>query len=189
MREIRVLLVGETAVGKTALLTRLIDETFTENTSATIGVDFQIRHFETSSGRVKLQLWDTAGQERFRSITQSYFRGAEVIGLVYDVNEPRYEALEYWYKTIRDVRPDVPILLIGNKADYATDHAQSRVTAWATERSLGHEYCSAKSNLNISEVFTHLCAIAQPAPKIKHLSLHIEPTLPPPPSAACCSIL
>ena len=171
MREIRVLLVGETAVGKTALLTRLIDETFTENTAATIGVDFQIRHFETSSGIVKLQLWDTAGQERFRSITQSYFRGAEVIGLVYDVHDPSFKNLEYWYKTIRDVRPEVPLLLIGNKADaprsdaidsvdYATTYyAQAPYSCareWATERKLGQEYCSDKSTLNITDGFAHL---------------------------------
>ena len=90
----KLLLIGDTGVGKSSILLRFTDGTFDENQQSTIGVDFKTKHMEVAGKKIKLTIWDTAGQERFRTLTSSYYRGAQGIALVYDVSRrDTFEAL------------------------------------------------------------------------------------------------
>jgi small GTP-binding protein len=86
---IKLLLIGDSGVGKSCCLLRFSEDSFTPSFITTIGIDFKIRTIELDGKRVKLQIWDTAGQERFRTITTAYYRGAMGILLVYDVTDER----------------------------------------------------------------------------------------------------
>merc|ERR1712139_25489 len=115
----KLLLIGDSGVGKSCLLLRFADDTYTESYISTIGIDFKIRTLELDGKRVKLQIWDTAGQERFKTITTAYYRGAMGILLVYDVSEEKsFANINTWINAINQHASDsVNKVLLGNKAD------------------------------------------------------------------------
>ena len=93
----KILLIGNSAVGKSSLLMRFAEDIFSENFLPTIGVDFKIRTFEAAGSKVKLQMWDTAGQQKFKTITSAYYRGAQGILLVYDITDKKsFTDLQQW---------------------------------------------------------------------------------------------
>jgi Ras-related protein Rab-8A len=106
-------------VGKSCLLLRFCDNSFTPSFITTIGIDFKIRTMELDGQRVKLQIWDTAGQERFRTITTAYYRGAMGILLVYDVTDERsFLNVANWIRNVEQyASPNVNKILLGNKCD------------------------------------------------------------------------
>ncbi|XP_020531803.1 ras-related protein RIC1 isoform X2 [Amborella trichopoda] len=115
----KLLLIGDSAVGKSCLLLRFADDSYVDSYISTIGVDFKIRTVELDGKTVKLQIWDTAGQERFRTITSSYYRGAHGIIIVYDVTEMEsFNNVKQWLNEIdRYASDNVSKLLVGNKCD------------------------------------------------------------------------
>jgi len=116
----KVLLVGDSSVGKSSIVNRYVDDFHDPRFLSTIGVDFKIRTYERNGKIIKLQIWDTAGQERFRSITTSYYRGADGIIMVYDVNQPQsLDSVQHtWAKEVQTyARRDPKLLLVGNKTD------------------------------------------------------------------------
>ena len=117
----KLLLIGDSGVGKSCMLLRFADDTYTESYISTIGVDFKIRTISLDGKTIKLQIWDTAGQERFRTITSSYYRGAHGIIVVYDVtNRVSFDNVQRWLTEIdKYARENVNKLLVGNKADAA----------------------------------------------------------------------
>jgi len=153
----KLLLIGDSGVGKSCLLLRFADDTFVESFISTIGVDFKIRTLDIDGKTVKLQIWDTAGQERFRTITSSYYRGAHGIIIVYDLTDrASFSNVKQWMTEIdRYACQSVNRLLIGNKADLKEKRVMSPTEGKEFADSLGITYLetSAKSNENVEQAF------------------------------------
>jgi len=154
----KLLLIGDSGVGKSSLLLRFAVDTYTESFISTIGVDFKIRKIELDGKTIKLQIWDTAGQERFRTIESSFYRGAHGIIVVFDLTDQEsFENVKQWLHEIDRYAPaNVKKLLVGNKCDLASKRAVPTELAAAFAESLGVEYLetSAKSALNVEKAFT-----------------------------------
>lgn len=120
---VKIILLGDSAVGKTCLLLRCADNSFKRTWVTTIGIDYKFKILDVGGVRVRLEIWDTAGQERFRTITTSYIRGAEGIMLCYDVtNADSFSAIDNWMKEIdksSGSNRHIQKLLVGNKCDAA----------------------------------------------------------------------
>eukprot|EP00731_Ephydatia_muelleri_P031730 Em0023g237a len=156
----KVLIVGDSGVGKTCILLRFVDVTFNPDFVATIGIDFKIKMIEVDGKVVKLQIWDTAGQERFRFITNAYFRGAKGMALVYDVTSmTSFENVTRWLETIeKNTTGDVVIVLAANKCDSDDKRVVTKAMGERLAASKGIPFfeTSAKSGVNINEVFETL---------------------------------
>ncbi|KXS22278.1 GTP-binding protein ypt1 [Gonapodya prolifera JEL478] len=153
----KLLLIGDSGVGKSCLLLRFADDTYTESYISTIGVDFKIRTIELEGKTVKLQIWDTAGQERFRTITSSYYRGAHGIIVVYDTTDKdTFHNVRQWMQEIdRYASEGVNKLLVGNKADLVNKRQVETAEAKEFADSLGIPFLetSAKNATNVEQAF------------------------------------
>uniref|UniRef100_A0A0V0JBS9 GTP-binding protein YPTM2 n=1 Tax=Schistocephalus solidus TaxID=70667 RepID=A0A0V0JBS9_SCHSO len=158
----KLLLIGDSGVGKSCLLLRFADDVYTDNFISTIGVDFKIRTVELDGYHVKLQIWDTAGQERFRTITAAYYRGAHGIIIVYDVtDEESFKNVEEWLNEIKRYgRSDVFKLLVGNKSDLTANRRVATETgqAFASEAGMPFLETSAKDSSNVEEAFLSMAS-------------------------------
>lgn len=153
----KLLLIGDSGVGKSCLLLRFADDTYTESYISTIGVDFKIRTIELDGKTIKLQIWDTAGQERFRTITSSYYRGAHGIIVVYDITDQEsFNNVKQWLQEIdRYACENVNKLLVGNKCDLTAKRAVEIQAAKEYADQLGIPFLetSAKSSTNVEQAF------------------------------------
>ncbi|KAG7469574.1 hypothetical protein MATL_G00130290 [Megalops atlanticus] len=118
----KVVLIGESGVGKSNLLSRFTKNEFNHDSRTTIGVEFSTRTVQLGTVTVKAQIWDTAGLERYRAITSAYYRGAVGALLVYDIAKHlTYESVERWLKELYDhADPHIVVMLVGNKSDLAS---------------------------------------------------------------------
>ncbi|KAI5845631.1 ras family-domain-containing protein [Morchella snyderi] len=159
---IKLLLIGDSGVGKSCCLLRFSEDSFTPSFITTIGIDFKIRTIELDGKRVKLQIWDTAGQERFRTITTAYYRGAMGILLVYDVTDERsFDNIRTWFSNVEQHATEgVNKILIGNKCDWEEKRVVSteRGQQLADELGIPFMEVSAKSNINVEKAFFELAA-------------------------------
>ncbi|XP_041365195.1 ras-related protein Rab-18A-like [Gigantopelta aegis] len=117
---LKILIIGESGVGKSSLLLRFTDDTFDPEQAATIGVDFKVKTLTVDGNRTKLAIWDTAGQERFRTLTPSYYRGAQGVILVYDVcSKQSFSKLDAWLNELEtfSTKHEMIKMLVGNKID------------------------------------------------------------------------
>ncbi|BGP58594.1 hypothetical protein JCM8202_002355 [Rhodotorula sphaerocarpa] len=153
----KLLLIGDSGVGKSCLLLRFADDTYTESYISTIGVDFKIRTIELEGKTVKLQIWDTAGQERFRTITSSYYRGAHGIIVVYDVtDQDTFSNVKQWLQEIdRYACEGVNKLLVGNKSDLTSKKVVDYAVAkeFADQIGVSLLETSAKNATNVEQAF------------------------------------
>ncbi|KAI9832715.1 MAG: Nuclear control of ATPase protein 2 [Phylliscum demangeonii] len=160
--KIKLLLIGDSGVGKSCCLLRFSEDSFTPSFITTIGIDFKIRTIELDGKRIKLQIWDTAGQERFRTITTAYYRGAMGILLVYDVTDERsFANIRTWFANVEQHASEgVNKILIGNKCDWEEKRTVSTERGQALADELGIPFLevSAKSNINVEKAFYTLAA-------------------------------
>ncbi|KAI3740130.1 hypothetical protein L2E82_30551 [Cichorium intybus] len=156
----KVVLIGDSGVGKSNLLSRFTRNEFSLESKSTIGVEFATRSLTVDSKVIKAQIWDTAGQERYRAITSAYYRGAVGALLVYDVTRyPTFENVERWLKELRDhTDPNIVVMLIGNKSDLRhlvavqTDDGKS----FAEKESLYFMETSALDATNVENAFAEV---------------------------------
>jgi small GTP-binding protein len=136
-----VVLIGDSGVGKSNLLSRFTRNEFNLDSKSTIGVEFATRSIQVDAKTIKAQIWDTAGQERYRAITSAYYRGAVGALLVYDISKHQtYENVTRWLKELRDhADSNIVIMLVGNKSDLRhlravpTEEAKQFASRWITE--------------------------------------------------------
>uniref|UniRef100_H3AHQ9 Ras-related protein Rab-13 n=1 Tax=Latimeria chalumnae TaxID=7897 RepID=H3AHQ9_LATCH len=156
----KLLLIGDSGVGKTCLIIRFAEDNFNSTYISTIGIDFKIKTVEIDGKKIKLQVWDTAGQERFKTITTAYYRGAMGIILVYDItDEKSFENIQNWMKSIKEGADTnvtlsvAPILRTGNPK---RDQPLKNFYKLAKEHNIRFFETSAKSSVNVEESFNAL---------------------------------
>jgi small GTP-binding protein len=156
------IIVGSSGVGKTAILKRLVEDQYTDDSQSTIGVEFDSTVLNIGDRKVKLQIWDTAGQERFRSIAKAYYRNAVGVIVVYDLTDRKsFDDLNSWLTDIHALcDANAVIQLIGNKSDLAPNRV---VTVTEAEQFANHHHIqyletSAKMGANVREAFVKVAA-------------------------------
>ncbi|KAJ5077774.1 ras-related protein rab-11a [Anaeramoeba ignava] len=156
----KAILIGNSAVGKTNILSRFHKNEFSLNTQTTIGVEFGSRILEIKGKKIQLKVWDTAGQEIFRSITQSYYRGSNGAFIVYDItNEDSFNELENWIVEFqKNAQESAVPMIIGNKCDLEKDRKipKEKGEKFAKKNKALFMETSAKDGTNIEEVFQML---------------------------------
>lgn len=153
----KVVLIGDSGVGKSNLLSRFTRNEFNLESKSTIGVEFATRSINVDGKTIKAQIWDTAGQERYRAITSAYYRGAVGALLVYDIaKHVTFENVDRWLKELRDhADHNIVIMLVGNKSDLRhlravpTDDAKG----YAEQRNLSFIETSALDSTNVEQAF------------------------------------
>ena len=169
----KILILGDSKVGKSCFLTRYADNTYKEDYLSTIGMDYKIKNYELEDGRIiKLYIWDTAGQDKFRSITSNFYKGADGIILIYDITDRKtFNSVRNWIYNIQEEAPDkVALVLAGNKVDDEKNREvqESQGKKIADEYSLPFFECSAKSDINVTQTFDALIKkVVQINPKNK----------------------
>ena len=197
----KIILVGDSSVGKTCLLMRAVNNKFTENYQATIGFEFLLMYFQVNNVKIKLQIWDTCGQEIYRSLIQGFYRNTSATLIVYSKSDRKsFDNLNSWVKDVKNnTEQDIPIFLIGNKCDVENQSIQ-------VTKEEGEEYMkqfnlkyysdvSAKTGYNVLQTFEEVaktvykeyCLKKNPRQKMNKMTLEKkEDTLELKPKKKCC---
>uniref|UniRef100_A0AC35TJI3 Ras-related protein Rab-35 n=1 Tax=Rhabditophanes sp. KR3021 TaxID=114890 RepID=A0AC35TJI3_9BILA len=168
----KLLIIGDSGVGKSSLLLRFADNTFSPNYITTIGVDFKIRTIVVNGQKIKLQIWDTAGQERFRTITSTYYRGTHGVVVVYDVSSGEsFSNVKRWLLEIDNNCDSVEKILVGNKADDPERRVVLKADAekFAASMNIHFFETSAKENICVDDMFSCITKLVLDA-KLKSTS-------------------
>ena len=158
----QLLIIGDSTVGKTSIITRFANGTFNSNYLATVGLDNFTKDEIIDNKTIRIKIWDTAGQERYKSLTKGFFRNAEGVMLVYDVtNSETYENLKYWMQSIKNNLgnsiDDIPIIIIGNKIDcQEREVSVEEAENFWKEQGFSYFETSAKTGENIEKTIKFL---------------------------------
>ncbi|XP_033941252.1 EF-hand calcium-binding domain-containing protein 4B [Pseudochaenichthys georgianus] len=162
-RLFKIVLVGNSSVGKTSLLRRFCDDSFHPGTSATVGIDYSVKTIIVDNSQVALQLWDTAGQERYRSITKQLFRKADGVVVMYDITAVQsFNAVRQWLTNVKEgAGEDIPIMLLANKTDKEIERQVQKGMGerLAKDCQMTLYECSACTGRNVAESMIHLARI------------------------------
>ncbi|XP_076017778.1 ras-related protein Rab-15-like [Genypterus blacodes] len=165
----RLLMLGDSGVGKTCMLRRFTDTEFDPSHVSTIGVDFKMKTLEIDGVKVRVQIWDTAGQERYQTITKQYYRRAQGIVLVYDItSEQSFQHIAKWTSDVDEYALDeVQRILVGNKSDEEQKRQVTKEQGSKLAANYGIDFyeTSASTSSNLSEAFTHLTELVLQAHK------------------------
>ena len=197
----KIILVGDSSVGKTCLLMRAVNNRFTENYQATIGFEFLLMYYQVNNAKIKLQIWDTCGQEIYRSLIQGFYRNTSATLIVFSKSDRKtFNNLNSWVKDVKNnTEQEIPIFLIGNKCDVEKNSIQ-------VTREEGEEYMkqynlkyysdvSAKTGYNVLETFEEVaktvykdyCLKNNPRQKMNKMTLDKkEDNLELKPKKSCC---
>lgn len=178
---LKILIIGESGVGKSSLLLRFANDTFDPEISATIGVDFKVKEIDNHGNKIKLAIWDTAGQERFRTLTPSYYRGGQGAILVYDVtSRESFQKIEDWITELEtySTNPDIKKILVGNKCDMEGERMVSRDEGknFARRHQMMFIEASAKTKEGVQTAFEELVEKIMLTPSLWESSSRIKVT-------------
>ena len=162
--KLKLILLGDSGVGKTNLISRYISNNFDENTRATIGVEFFCKNFRINKKRtIKVEIWDTAGQERYKAITSVYYKGAKGAFIVYDITSRKtFENIDKWIGEIKErTTDDVKLIIIGNKTDLNNEREVKSEEALIKYQDMDIPLIetSALEDTNVNEAFINLIKI------------------------------
>ena len=156
----KIIIIGDTCVGKSNILSRYLKDEFREDSKSTVGVELGSKFLKVKGVGTKLQIWDTAGQERYRSITSSYFKGSHGCFIVYDItNETSFEDVNKWYEQAqKESSKEVSIILVGNKCDLENERKVSKEKGEEKARALNCPFfeTSALSKIKIDDIFNEM---------------------------------
>eukprot|EP00803_Ostreobium_quekettii_P006911 evm.model.scf_4446.1 EVM.evm.TU.scf_4446.1 scf_4446:960-2995(-) len=196
----KVIILGDSGVGKTSLMNQYVHKKFSPQYKATIGADFLSKEIQIDDKLVTLQIWDTAGQERFQSLGVAFYRGADCCVIVYDVNNNKsFDNLDHWkdeflVQAAPRNKESFPFVVVGNKIDQ--DNGESRVVSeykarrWcAVNGNIPHFETSAKEDINVDAAFMNVAKNALSNEPVDEyypdpVDMHATPSAPK--SAACC---
>ena len=158
--KIKIVIIGDSGVGKTNLVKRFASNTFDGNSKATVGVEFMAKSYKINNQIFKIELWDTAGQERYKSITAVYYKGAKGALIVYDITSKNsFDNIDKWLDEIRNKSSnDIKLMIIGNKTDLKQFREVSNEQALEKARALSIPLMetSALDSFNVKEAFNDL---------------------------------
>ena len=165
---LKVMVLGDSGVGKTSILNQYVSKAFTNSYKVTLGSDFQIMDLDAVGQKVRLQLWDTAGQEKYRSLSISYYRGSDACVFVFDLTDKlSFQNLDGWVKAFLDQideskQKGFPVILLGNKADAGNNAvASDTVRQWCAQNNdMSYFEVSAKTRAGIDAAFSHVAVLA-----------------------------
>ena len=156
----KIIIIGDTCVGKSNILSRYIKDEFREDSKSTVGVELGTKFLKIKGVGAKLQIWDTAGQERYRSITSSYFRGSHGCFIVYDItNESSFENVDKWYEQAqKEAGKDTSVILVGNKCDLENERKISKEKGEEKAKTFNCPFfeTSALSKIKIDDIFNEM---------------------------------